>query len=70
MTDRQAHVLRLYLTGLSEKAVAYKLGITVGTLGIHLNDIRKGLGLPTGRWVLVQWALRTGFITVADFCGP
>jgi len=45
LTPREAEVARLAADGLSNKAIARSLGVTEGTIKVHLNAIFRKLGV-------------------------
>jgi DNA-binding CsgD family transcriptional regulator len=49
MTPRQEEVLRLIEGGLSNKAIALRLGITPGTVKLHVASILRTLGVRSRR---------------------
>lgn len=59
LTARQAEVLRLLATGLSNKQIAGELYLSPATVERHLATIYRKLGL-TGRVEATRYAVRTG----------
>jgi DNA-binding CsgD family transcriptional regulator len=49
LTARQQQVLTLISAGLSNKAIAQRLGITPGTVKLHVASILRATGAPTRR---------------------
>lgn len=47
LTPTEHEVLRLAAEGLSNREIADKLGIAIGTVRVHLADIRQAVGVPT-----------------------
>jgi DNA-binding NarL/FixJ family response regulator len=45
LTERETEVAALVAQGLSNKAVAHRLGIGEGTVKIHLNNIYRKLSI-------------------------
>jgi DNA-binding NarL/FixJ family response regulator len=60
LTAREREVLRLLLEGLSNKEIARRLGLGVGTVAIHLNRAYRKLGV-TRRTQAVQAILAAGW---------
>jgi DNA-binding NarL/FixJ family response regulator len=46
LTSREAEVAALVSQGLANKAVARKLGVSEGTVKLHLNNIYRKLRVP------------------------
>lgn len=63
LTDREVEVLELLAEGLSNKAIAVRLGISDQTIKFHVASIAGKLGTHT-RTETVRFALRRGLITV------
>jgi DNA-binding NarL/FixJ family response regulator len=53
LTQREMEVARLVAKGHRSKIVAHELGITCGTVKLHLNAIYRKLGI-SGRIALVH----------------
>ncbi len=49
LTSRQAEVLRLLEAGLSNKAIASRLGITPGTAKLHVAAVLRSVGIRSRR---------------------
>jgi len=47
LTHTEHEVLRLARLGLTNREIAEQLGIAIGTVRVHLKDIRRRLGVPT-----------------------
>jgi DNA-binding NarL/FixJ family response regulator len=47
LSDRQRQVAALVCDGLSNRVIAEKLGLTEGTVKVHLHAIYKGLGIES-----------------------
>jgi len=60
MTDRQQTVLSLLAQGLSNKAVAKKLGVSPSCVAFHKTNIKKTLGLRTLA-ELTRYAIEQGY---------
>ena len=56
LTDRERQVLRMIAGGLSNKMIGNKLGITEGTVKVHVKNLLHKLGLR-GRVEAAVWAL-------------
>ena len=63
LTPREIDVLELVAEGLSNKAVAVRLGISDQTVKFHLTSITGKLG-AANRTDAVRRAVRRGFITM------
>jgi DNA-binding NarL/FixJ family response regulator len=63
LTPREREVLWALADGLSDKEIAKRLNVSVGTVGNHFTNIFKKLGVHSRLQVLV-FALRHGFIDV------
>lgn len=56
LTDRERQVLKMIATGLSNKMLGNKLGITEGTVKVHVKNLLHKLGLRS-RVEAAVWAL-------------
>ncbi|MBO4293978.1 MAG: response regulator transcription factor [Alphaproteobacteria bacterium] len=65
LTPRQIDVLRGIAKGLPNKLIAYELGLTEGTVKVHVTVILKTLGV-TNRTGAVMEAVKKGYITPAE----
>lgn len=61
LTPRQVDVVRAIARGLSNKVIAYELGLTEGTVKVHVTVILKVLGV-TNRTSAVLEAVKQGYI--------
>lgn len=61
LTPRQVDVVRAIARGLSNKVIAYELGLTEGTVKVHVTVILKVLGV-TNRTAAVLEAVKQGYI--------
>jgi non-specific serine/threonine protein kinase len=61
LTGREREVLRLLVTGLSDKEIAVALGITRPTASRHVAAIRRKLGVPS-RTAAAALAVQTGLL--------
>ncbi len=61
LTAREQEVVRLVARGMSNKAIAYRLGISPRTVEGHLNHVFDKLG-TTSRTELVHYALASSFV--------
>lgn len=61
LTERQLEVLRLLASGVSNKEIASKLGLTENTVKVHLAHCYRVLRVTT-RTAAVRKALRAGLI--------
>lgn len=58
LTTRQQEVAQLVADGLTTKAIAAQLGITVTTVNLHVGAIADRLGLPGShatRTLIARW---------------
>lgn len=44
LTERQEEVLKFVASGMSNKQIAYELGVTESTIKLHINSLLKALG--------------------------
>jgi len=65
LTPRQIDVLRGIAKGLPNKLIAYELGLTEGTVKVHITVILKSLGV-SNRTGAVMEAVKKGYITKAE----
>ena len=65
LTERQLHILKLVAKGLSNKQIAYELGLTEGSVKVHLTIILKTLGVSNRTGAVVK-AVQKGFIDQKD----
>lgn len=56
LTEREQQITKLVCDGLSNKAIAHQLGLSEGTVKLHLHHIYKKLGITT-RSALLSLAL-------------
>ncbi len=68
--NRELEVLRLAANGMSNKQIAAKLGISESTVGTHLCNTYRKLGVNS-RTEAVSHALRKGLVTLGEVAtGP
>ena len=65
LTPRQIDVIKAIARGLPNKIIAYELGLTEGTVKVHITVILKVLGV-TNRTAAVMEAVKQGYITKED----
>ena len=65
LTPRQVDVVKAIAKGLSNKLIAYELGLTEGTVKVHVTVILKILGV-TNRTAAVMEAVKQGYINKKD----
>jgi two-component system response regulator NreC len=68
LTRRQEDVLVLLCDGLSEKEIAYRLGISYNTVHTHKHGLMQRLGIHSTA-ELVKYGIRTGLVPVEP-AGP
>jgi DNA-binding NarL/FixJ family response regulator len=54
LSDRQQQVATLVCDGLSNKIIARKLGLTEGTVKVHLHLVYKKLGVRSRAHLLIR----------------
>ena len=59
LTGREIDLVRQIARGLRNKEIARQLGITEGTVKVHLHNIYQKLGID-GRLALLRWAQERG----------
>lgn len=59
LTAREAEVLRQLTTGMSDRAIGERLGVSVPTIRYHLQHIYRKLGVAR-RSAAVAWAIQAG----------
>jgi DNA-binding NarL/FixJ family response regulator len=62
LTEREKEILRLVAQGLSNKAIAQSLGLTEGTIKVHVSNILGKLNVSSRTEASVR-ALQTGLIS-------
>jgi len=65
LTPRQIDVIRGIAKGLPNKLIAYELGLTEGTVKVHMTVILKTLGV-TNRTAAVIEAVKRGYISKSE----
>jgi DNA-binding NarL/FixJ family response regulator len=55
LTTREYEVAALAATGLQTKEIAYRLGITYGTVKLHLHSIYAKLGIGSRVKLALTW---------------
>ena len=63
LSPRELEVLRLICDGLSNRAIATKLGLSVNTVAVHRANIMKALGVHKTA-ELVVYAIQHGLVNV------
>jgi DNA-binding NarL/FixJ family response regulator len=58
LSSRELEVALKVRVGMSNKAIAYELGISLGTVASHIRRIRRKLGARSRRDIIVLIALR------------
>ena len=65
LSDREAHVLKLAASGLSNNAIAQELHLSVSTIQSHLRSIFNKLGVGSRTEAMIQ-AMKKGLLTLKD----
>lgn len=61
LTDRQAEILRMFLSGMTYREIALSLDLSPETINPSLKQSAKRLGAPgIGREVLREYAAKAG----------
>lgn len=61
LTDREREVVILTCTGIPQKEVAWRLGLSPKTVNAHLFNIYKKLGI-TNRVMLIHFAIANNLV--------
>ncbi|MDR1694796.1 MAG: response regulator transcription factor [Lactobacillaceae bacterium] len=61
LTERQEQVLRLAASGLSNKQIAYELGVVESTVKLHINSLLRAFGAKN-RTQAIMFAQKEGLI--------
>jgi DNA-binding NarL/FixJ family response regulator len=61
LTPREVEVVKKAATGLGNRAIAEALGVSTGTVKIHLHNVYEKLEL-NGRFSLMAWARENGMV--------
>ena len=59
LTERQEEIAKLAARGLSNKLIARQLGLTEGTVKIHMHYILARLGIRSRVVLAAQWRAET-----------
>ncbi|MGO8972205.1 MAG: response regulator transcription factor [Steroidobacteraceae bacterium] len=54
LTTREREIVLLAATGLSNKAIAYELKLSEGTVKVHMHNIFQKLGIRTRSGLIIQ----------------
>ena len=65
LTPRQIDVVRGIAKGLPNKLIAYELGLTEGTVKVHITVILKTLGVANRTGAVIE-AVKRGYISKAE----
>lgn len=65
LTPREIEILRLVLTGRTNKAIAAQICVTEKTIEFHLAHIYKKIGVQT-RLLAGIWAIQQGIETLMN----
>ena len=63
LSERKIEILQAFVSGASSKYIAMSLGIRAQTVKIHLNQIKKRMGVDT-RQEMVALAVALGYVHV------
>ena len=63
LTRRQGEIAELAALGLPNKTIARQLGITEGTVKLHMHEIFARLGVHSRTVLAVRWRLDRGHIS-------
>ena len=66
LTERERNVLLFLAKGKANKEIAFKLGITEGTVKTHVNSVRQKLGVSS-RTAAALAAVKSGLITDEEY---
>jgi RNA polymerase sigma factor (sigma-70 family) len=56
LTDREQQIVSLVCTGMGNKTIAHRLGVTEGTVKSHLNKIYRKLGIRNRTALIISIA--------------
>ena len=62
LTPREKEILELLAEGITDREIAYRLGISAYTVRTHVKHVREALGART-RWEAVAKAYRAGVLS-------
>ncbi len=65
LTNRQIDVLKCLAKGMQNKTIAYELGLTEGTVKVHITVLLKALGV-SNRTAAIMEAVKQGYITQSE----
>ena len=68
LTSRELQILRLMLTGHTNKAIAMETGISEKTVEFHIAKIYTKIGART-RLMAGIWAMQQGFVQTREIPG-
>ena len=60
LTNREQQIIALLRGGQQNKQIAYELGLSIGTVKVHLHNIMKKLGTHNRVQALAQFGLTSG----------
>jgi DNA-binding NarL/FixJ family response regulator len=60
LTNREQQIIALLRGGQQNKQIAYELGLSIGTVKVHLHNIMKKLGTHNRVQALAQFSLTSG----------
>ena len=60
LTRRQGEIAELAALGLPNKTIARQLGITEGTVKLHMQEVFARLGIHSRTVLAARWRLDTG----------
>ncbi len=65
LTEREIEILQMVATGVTNRRIAYRLGISTNTVKVHLRNIFTKLGAES-RTEATMIAVREGWVTVGN----
>lgn len=55
LTDREQQIASLVCTGIGNKIIAHKLGVSEGTVKAHLNKVYRKLGIRNRAALIISF---------------
>jgi DNA-binding CsgD family transcriptional regulator len=66
-SGRQAEIVALASSGLGDKQIAIRLGISIGTVKTHLRRLYRGEGLANRAAAVAQWSEARALRSTSQF---